>query len=59
MCVVGGSQSPIWPECLGVGLELPPHQEIAPSWERSQELVGYGFGDIRLYITSSDKKALA
>ena len=31
----------------GLGWNLHRHQEIAPSWERLQELVGNGFGDIK------------
>lgn len=34
------------PGGLGLGLEFPPHQEISPSWKRSQELVGKELGTL-------------
>lgn len=46
-------------EVWGLGLEFPPHQEISPFLEEITGASGKGTGDIRLNITSSDKKALA
>ena len=46
-------------EVWGLGLEFPPHQEISPFLGEITGAGGKGTGDIRLNITSSDKKALA
>ena len=59
----GGGDVPASPlsrlEVWGLGLEFLPHQEISPFLGEITGAGGKGTGDIRLNITSSDKKALA